>query len=174
VIRAATPADAAALVEVYSPYVVDTVATFEEVPPDEAEMRARIAAGHVWLVAEAGGSVVGFAYGGPHRSRPAYRWSVEVSVYLAPHAGGRGLGRELYGALLPVLTRLGYVSAFAGITLPNAASVGLHEAMGFVPVGVYQRAGYKHGAWHDVGWWQYALQVAPLRPAEPMPWDGTL
>ena len=173
-IRGATVADAAAVAEVYAQYVLDTVVSFEEQPPTAGEMADRIAGEHVWLVAELAGQVVGFAYGAPHRARPAYRWSVEVSVYLAPQATGRGLGRALYGELLPLLGRLGYVSAYAGITLPNAASVGLHEAMGFAPVGVFRDVGFKHGAWHDVGWWQLALQPAPGAPSEPTPWDGIL
>jgi phosphinothricin acetyltransferase len=174
VIRGATPADGAAVAAVYAPYVLESVVSFEEQPPTADEMTERIAGGHVWLVAELAGQVVAFAYGGPHRSRPAYRWSVEVSVYVASHATGRGLGRELYGQLLPLLGRLGYVSAYAGITLPNAASVGLHQAMGFVPAGVFRSVGHKHGSWHDVGWWQLALQLPPQSPVEPLPWDGTL
>jgi L-amino acid N-acyltransferase YncA len=150
------------------------VVSFEEVPPSVAEVADTIAASHAWLVAEAGGEVVGFAYGGPHRARAAYRWSVDVSVYLAAHATGRGLGRALYGELLPLLSQLGYVSAFAGITLPNAASVGLHEALGFTPVGVYRNVGFKHGAWRDVGWWEYRLREATAAPVEPCPWDGSL
>ena len=173
-IRAATVADAAAVAAVYAPYVLETVASFEAEPPTPEEMAERIAGGHVWLVAELAGQVVGFAYGGPHRARPAYRWSVEVSVYLAPQATGRGLGRALYGELLPLLGRLGYVSAYAGITLPNAASVGLHEAMGFTAVGAFVDVGFKHGEWHDVGWWQLALQPPPQDPAEPRPWGGKL
>ena len=172
-IRAATPADGAAVASVYAPYVRDSVASFEDVPPTSDEMAARIRGSHVWLVAELAGHVVGFAYGGPHRARAAYRWSVEVSVYVASSATGRGLGRSLYGELLPLLGRLGYVTAFAGITLPNAASVGLHEAMGFTPVGVFGHVGFKHGAWHDVGWWQYSLGTPSQDPAEPRSWDGT-
>ena len=173
-IRAAAPADAAAVAAVYSPYVLDTVASFEDMPPTAAEMAARIRGGHVWLVTELAGEVVGFAYGGPHRARAAYRWSVEVSVYVAASATGRGLGRALYDELLPLLGRLGYVTAFAGITLPNAASVGLHEAMGFTPVGVFGNVGFKHGAWHGVGWWEYPLRTPSQDPAEPRSWDGTL
>jgi phosphinothricin acetyltransferase len=175
VIRGATTADGAAVAAVYAPYVLESVVSFEEQPPNGDEMAERIAGGHLWLVAELAGQVVGFAYGGPHRSRPAYRWSVEVSVYLAAHATGRGLGRALYGELLPLLGRLGYVSAYAGITLPNAASVGLHEAMGFTPVGVFKDVGFKHGAWHDVGWWWLGLQQQPpAQPAPPRGWQGEL
>jgi phosphinothricin acetyltransferase len=174
VIRGATVADGAAVAAVYAPYVLDTAVSFEQEAPTGPEMAERIAGGHVWLVAELAGQVVGFAYGGPHRARRAYRWSTEVSVYLAAHATGRGLGRGLYGELLPLLGRLGYANAFAAITLPNAASVGLHEAMGFAPVGVFKDVGYKFGTWHDVGWWQLALQPDLNNPAEPRLWDGSL
>ena len=95
-------------------------------------------------------------------------------MYLAASARGRGLGRELYAALLPVVTRLGYVRAYAGVTLPNDASVGLHEAVGFTSVGVYREAGFKLGEWRDVGWWQLSLQSQPQDPDDPLPWDGEL
>ena len=173
-IRAAGPSDAAGIAAVYSPYVVGTVVSFEEVPPAAEEMASRMTPGLPWLVATEGDEVVGFAYASPHRSRAAYRWAVDVSVYLDASVHGRGLGRGLYAALLPVVTRLGYVRAFAGITLPNEASVGLHEAMGFTPVGVYRDVGFKLGSWRDVGWYQLALLPSPPDPAEPRPWDGQL
>jgi phosphinothricin acetyltransferase len=173
VIRAAVPGDAAAVAAVYAPYVLDTCVSFEEAAPTAAEMGGRMATGLPWLVADLDG-VCGFAYASPHRSRAAYRWSVDVSVYLAPAACGRGLGRALYGKLLPLLTGLGYVSAYAGITLPNAASVGLHEAMGFAPVGVFRDVGFKHGRWHDVGWWHVRLVEPPVVPGEPVRGDVTL
>lgn len=176
-IRAAGPADAEAVAAVYEPYVRETAVTFEEVPPTPGETAARMATGLPWLVADDDG-VLGFAYAAPHRTRAAYRWSVDVSVYLAPAGRGRGLGAALYGGLLPLLGRLGYASAYAGIALPNEASVRLHERLGFVPVGVYRDVGFKLGRWHDVGWWQRSLrgpgQAPPERPAEPRAWDGTL
>lgn len=172
-IRAARPGDAAAVAAVYAPYVRDTCISFEEVAPTATELGERMASGLPWLVADQGG-VVGFAYASHHRSRAAYRWSVDVSVYLEPASRGRGLGRALYGELLPLLADLGYVSAYAGVTLPNDASVGLHEAVGFGPVGVYRDVGFKQGRWHDVGWWHFPLVAPPASPAEPTPWDGTL
>jgi L-amino acid N-acyltransferase YncA len=173
VIRPATHDDAAAIASVYGPYVVGTVASFEEVPPTTDEVAARMDLRLPWLVADVEG-VVGYAYAGPHHGRAGYRWAVNVSVYLAAEARGRGLGRALYEALLPVLGRLGYVHAFAGIALPNDASVGLHEAVGFLPIGVYRSVGFKFGAWHDVGWWQLQLAEPPAHPAEPSVWDGRL
>lgn len=169
-IRAATPADAEAVAAVYAPYVHSSVASFEEVPPTGQEMARRMATGLPWLVADLGG-VVGYAYAGPHHVRPAYRWSVDVSVYVAASHSRQGVGRALYGELLPLLRQLGYVNAYAGVTLPNAASVALHESVGFTPVGVYRRVGFKLGAWHDVGWWELALTERPESPAPPRTWE---
>jgi phosphinothricin acetyltransferase len=120
-----------------------------------------------WLVSERDGALVGYAYGSVHRTRAAYRWSVDVSVYVDRSVHRAGIGRALYAELLETLTRLGYYNAFAGITLPNAASVGLHEAMGFRPVGIYRNVGHKFGRWHDVGWWQLPLREPSPDPAEP-------
>jgi phosphinothricin acetyltransferase len=152
--------------------VRDTVISFETEPPDAADMGRRIAAvgeRFPWLVASDASGMLGYAYAGEHRSRAAYRWDVDVAVYLDPRAHRRGIGRALYRRLFALLRLQGYVNAYAGIALPNAASVGLHEAMGFVPVGVYKGVGYKQGAWHDVGWWGLLLQPAPPSPAEPIP-----
>ncbi len=156
-IRDATPDDAAACAAVYAPYVADTAITFETEAPGPAGMRDRIAAAHVWLVAEHAGRVVGYAYGGEHKSRAAYRWSCEVSVYLETGLRRSGTGRALYEALFERLVALGLRMAVAGITLPNDASEGLHRSLGFEPVGVFRRIGWKHGAWHDVAWTQRAL-----------------
>ena len=172
-IRAADIADAPACAAVYAPYVEGSVISFEEVPPDAAAMAGRMLDQPrlPWLVAARGGDVVGYAYASRHRPRRAYRWSVEVSVYLRESEHGRGTGRALYAELLEVVGSLGYVRALAGITLPNAASVRLHEAMGFTPLGVFTGVGYKQGRWHDVGWWQLTLGDPPDSPAEPRPWS---
>lgn len=166
-IREATSADAAGCAAVYRPYVTDTAVSFELEPPSPAEMAARIAAAYAWLVAEQHGEVVGYAYGGPFRSRPAYRWTCEVSVYLAGPACGHGLGRALYTALFPRLAARGLRTATAATTLPNDASVALHRKLGFETVGTFRRVGWKLGAWHDVLWLQRALvppEVAGLPP----------
>jgi L-amino acid N-acyltransferase YncA len=138
--------------------VTDSVVSFELEPPDEQEMARRIGASHAWLVAEDGGQVVGYAYGGTHRTRAAYRWTAEVAIYLAASRHGRGLGRELYGALFGVLGDQGLRLLCAGLTLPNPASDRLHRGMGFEEVGVFHRIGWKHGAWHDVGWYELDLR----------------
>jgi phosphinothricin acetyltransferase len=161
-VRPATSADAAAI-----------AATFEVDPPDETEFARRMSARPrlPWFVAESAGVVLGFAYAARHRERAAYRWAVDVSVYLGTDAQGRGIGRSLYQQLLPAVASLGYVSAFAGIALPNAASVGFHEALGFSLVGIYRDVGYKLGRWRDVGWYQLRLvDPLPAEPVEPREW----
>lgn len=170
-VRAATPADGGACASIYAPYVIDTAITFETDPPSDDEMAQRIEAAshrHAWLVLEVGGSVVGYAYGGRLQPRPAYRWSCEVSVYLELGRRRTGGGRALYAALLERLSARGYRMAAAGMTIPNDASEGLHRAMGFQPVGVYRRIGYKHGAWHDVAWMQRRLASGNDPPSEPL------
>jgi L-amino acid N-acyltransferase YncA len=173
VARSARPDDAAACAAIYRPYVADHAISFEEDPPTAEEMGARIArvrATHPWLVAERSGEVAGFAYAGPHRLRAAYRWAAEVAVYVSQDHLREGVGRELYEDLFERLRAQGMRLACAGVTLPNDASVGLHEALGFTPVGVFRKIGWKAGAWHDVGWWQ--LELLPQdgeAPPEPLP-----
>ena len=171
-VRVARARDAAAVAAIYAPIVRDTFISFETQAPDAAEMSRRIGstlATHPWLVAEsADGEVLGYAYASKHQERGAYRWSVNVTAYLAEPARGQGLGRRLYGVLLPLLRRQGFHSAFAGIALPNASSVSLHEAVGFEVLGVYRDVGFKLGAWRDVGWWSLALSQDDAPPAEPV------
>ena len=159
-LRLATPNDAAAVQRIYAPFVEVTAVSFEDTPPTPAEMRDRIASklpDYPWLVAEDESGVVGYAYAGPFASRAAYRWAVECSVYVAPDAHRSGVGSGLYTALLDLLARQGYRTAYAGTTVPNEASAGLHRSAGFTPVGTFEDAGYKRGAWHDVQWWQRGL-----------------
>lgn len=159
-IRHATDRDGSACAAIYAPYVADTVITFEDVPPTGAEMAERIAAAnrsHAWLVATDGDEIVGYAYGGTWKARAAYRFTCEVSIYLATGRRRSGTGRALYGALFDVLACRGFVVAVAGMTLPNDASVGLHRAMGFEHVGTHRAVGWKHDAWHDVAWTQRRL-----------------
>lgn len=159
-IRDAATADAAEIQAIYAPIVATTAISFESDVPSVAEMARRIAATqetHVYLAAERDGALMGYAYSSQHRTRAAYRSSVDVTVYVSESARGLGVGKALYGALLPRTAARGFHAAFAGITLPNAGSVALHEAMGFAHVGVYREVGYKLGAWRDVGWWQRLL-----------------
>jgi len=172
-IRLATPDDAADITAIYAPIVANTVISFELEPPTEAEMRDRIVGTlqrFPWLVSvDAQGRVNGYVYASKHRERAAYQWSVDTTAYIREDARGQGLGKALYAELFRRLAELGYFQAFAGIALPNAASVRLHESVGFEPVGVYRNVGFKHGRWHDVGRWQRALQplTAPSAPRLP-------
>jgi phosphinothricin acetyltransferase len=159
-IRDATDDDAAACAAIYAPYVAGTTVSFETEPPSAEEMGRRIAGAlqtHAWLVLEDDGAVVGYAYGGRYRARPAWQWACEVSVYIDRDRRRRGGGRALYDALLRRLADRGYRTAVAGMTLPNEASVGLHRAMGFETVGVHRRIGWKFGRWHDVAFAQRSL-----------------
>jgi L-amino acid N-acyltransferase YncA len=165
-IRDASAADAEALLAIYRPFVTDTAVSFELEPPSVEEFAQRILAAQsnwAWLVAHRAGVVAGYAYATSFRQRAAYKWSVEVSAYLDPAFRGQGVGRALYQQLISILVAKGYCTAYAGVTLPNEASVRFHEALGFTAVGVFRRAGRKFGAWHDVSWWQLALQNEPLR-----------
>lgn len=172
-IRVADPdRDGDSVAEIYRPAVESSIATFEEIPPAPDEMASRMRATlrwSPWLVAEeaAGGPVVGYAYAARHRERPGYRWSVDVSAYVAPPARGQGVGRQLYDALLPILGRQGFVNLYAGIALPNPASVALHEGIGMRRIGVYEQVGFKFGAWHDVAWYGTQIGDRSGRPAEP-------
>lgn len=171
-IRMATPEDASQMLDIYNPVVRNTPISFEVEPPTEQEFRQRIAdtLQHLpWLVCEFEGRIAGYAYATPFRSRSGYRWSVEVSVYVAEHFRRRGVASALYTALLEGLRILGYFNAYAGISLPNAASVRAHERMGFRPVGAFLSAGFKLGEWHDVGFWRLTLQPHAADPSEPRP-----
>lgn len=157
-IRAAAPdRDSAVCAAIYAPSVTDSVTSFEEVAPSARELAARIRAAHVWLVAEVDGDVVGYAYGSTHRERAAYRWAADVSIYLDAGHRRAGIARALYTELFARLRAVGIRMLCAGVTLPNPASCGLHEALGFTPVGTYRRIGYKFGAWQDVRWYQLEL-----------------
>jgi phosphinothricin acetyltransferase len=171
-IRRVELADAPAIREIYAPFVSDSATSFELVVPDLAEIGRRIEAQrdrYPWLVFERGRRILGYAYASSHRARWAYQWSVEVSVYVHPEAHRYGVGRALYTALFGLLRRQGYVNAYAGITLPNPSSVGLHESLGFVPIGVFQRIGFKFDRWHDVAWQHLPLVETPQSVSEPRP-----
>jgi phosphinothricin acetyltransferase len=172
IIRFATPEDAQGAREIYAPYCsLDSAVSFEIVPPSVDEMRGRISRTlerFPWLVCQRGDLICGYVYAGPHRERAAYQWSVEVTAYIHPAHHRLGLARAMYGALFQLLVAQGYVTAYAGITLPNPASVGLHEKMGFEPVGIYKSVGFKCGSWHDVGWWRLLLQPPPQQPSPPL------
>jgi len=164
--------DAAACAAIYAPYVRDTPISLEERVPTTEEIAARIETTtqtHPWLVAEDETGLLGYAYATRHRERACYRWATDVTVYVTPGRQRGGVGRALYTTLFNLLAGQGFRVACAGITLPNQASVGLHEALGFRPVGVYRNIGWKFDAWHDVGWWQLELggEDPPGEPVKP-------
>jgi len=170
-VRLAGPADAAAIAAIYRPYVEGTHISFEEVAPGADEIARRMASpAHPWLVAEEDGRIIGYASTSPMRNRAAYRWSVETGIYLAPDAQGRGLGRRLLEEHLNLLEQQGFVTAIAGIALPNEASIALHEKLGFVQAGTERGVGFKLGKWVDVGRWQRDLAARTDRPGEPLPY----
>lgn len=160
-VRAATPADAAAVADIYNYYVAHTVVTFEEQPVSAGDMAARIAEvqgiGLPWLVGELDGAVTGYCYATRWKVRSAYRHSVETTIYLKDGAGGRGIGKVLYSALLPILRTGGIHAVIGGVALPNEASVALHEKLGFEQVARFRQVGLKHGRWVDVAYWQLVL-----------------
>ena len=172
-VRLADSGDAAAIAAIYAPFVTGSPVSFETDPPTEAVMRGRIEAGagmHPWLVAvDEADRILGYAYGSAFRPRPAYRFAVETSVYVARDAQRRGIGARLSGALLPLLEAQGFTQAIAAITLPNPSSIRLHEAHGFTEAGTYRQVGYKLGQWLSVGLWQRALAPLTERPEEPKP-----
>ena len=169
-IRLASAQDTGQIQAIYSPIVSQTAISFETEPPTVDEMQRRIKntlENLPWLVCAQGEKILGYAYAGQHRARAAYRWSVDVSVYIHPQARRRGIGHGLYCSLFKILTLQGFYNAYAGIALPNPASVGLHESLGFKPIGIYNAVGYKLGAWHDVGWWHLPLRSKSIPPDEP-------
>lgn len=175
-LRVASVQDAASCLAIYRPHVETGTTSFETVVPTKSEFTSRIETllpRFPWLIAEAETGVLGYAYAGPHRARQAYQWCAEVSVYVRPEAHRKGVARCLYEALFEHLRRQNYVNAFAGVTLPNDASVAFHTSMGFESVGIYRGIGFKFGAWRDVGWWQKRLAhpAEPAQPASPIPFS---
>ena len=172
IVRLASDADAEAIAGIYAPYVRDTAISFETEPPSVDEMRGRVRAVLTWapwLVCERDGRVVGYAYAARFHARAAYQWTVEVTVYVDSAVHRSGVGRALYGMLLDALRLQGFRTAVGIIALPNAPSVALHERLGFRNVGVALETGFKHGCWHDIGWWQLELQRFADPPAPPRP-----
>ena len=164
-IRPATPVDAAAMAAIYNPYVLDSTISFEEEAVSVEDMVARLAKveehGLPWLVVELHGELLGYAYATRWRVRHAYRYAVETSVYFAPEARGQGLGGRLYRSLLQQLRSLGLHLAIAGIALPNAASVALHQSLGFEQAATFHQVGWKAERWLDVGYWELRLNEGP-------------
>jgi len=170
-IRLAIERDAEQMLAIYAPVVEGTTISFELTPPDAAEFRSRIRAvleRAPWLVCDDGGRVTGYAYASQFRARPAYRFTMESTVYVHADHRRRGIGRALYTALFNCLRSQGFLGVIGGITLPNAASVALHESMGMRRVGSFEKCGFKFGAWHDVGFWEMELAPRTAEPREPL------
>jgi phosphinothricin acetyltransferase len=171
-IRPATAADAAQMLAIYAPYISDTAVTFETATPTLAEFTARVVDGsqtHPWLVAVDADTVLGYAYASVFRSREAYQWAADCSIYVHPDHRRHNVATALYTSLFACLRLQGYFRVHAGVTLPNLPSVALHTRMGFTPVGTYADVGYKLGAWHSVWWCALALQSPTDAPLSPRP-----
>lgn len=169
-IRIAKPEDATAIAAIYAPYVRETAITFEIEPPSTEDYTRRIDAcllTHPWLVAHSGGLITGYVYAGRFSGRAAYDWSAEITAYLDRDFHRQGIGKRLYAALIGLLREQGHHALYAGITLPNDASVGLHRAIGMAEIGVYREAGFKTGCWHDVGW--FGMTISPSLPPKTAP-----
>ena len=173
-IRLAQTTDAASIATIYAPYVLESHASFELEAPSPETMLERMASSPLlpWLVYEEAGRVIAYAYASQYHQRSAYAWNASVSIYVADDQRRRGLGRKLLITLCDLLHRQGYRYARATISLPNNASVALHESLGFVVLCIIPEAGYKNGSWHHVGWWRLALCPTPAdnNPPKPQPY----
>lgn len=174
-LRPVERADAAQIAEIYEPIVRETTISFELEPPGEEEIWRRVEATTAqfpWLVAEIQGRVLAYAYASVFRSRPAYRFGCESTIYVAAEARGTGVAQSLYTALLAVLKTQGFAMVYAGISLPNEPSVRFHESMGFSRVGTFRRAGWKLGRWSDAVFYQRELTPEADPQADPIPWPA--
>ena len=172
ILRMARESDGDAVSAIYRPWVENTAVSFELEAPSAEEMarRIRVSSSYApWLICEGTGGVWGYAYASRHRDRAAYQWSVDVAVYVHEQRRRNGVGRALYRSLFTLLRLQGFIAAHAGITLPNPASIGLHESLGFERIATYPAVGFKLGSWHDVGWWQLRLRETPRDPPPPLP-----
>ena len=176
-IRLARLEDAPACLEIYTPVVLETAISFELTPPTAGELSSRMAdvlSFAPWLVCQNGDRTAGYAYASRFRARPAYQWSVEVTVYVGSQWRKNGIAAALYKNLLDCLRAQGFVNAYAIITLPNPGSVALHEKLGFGRIGILESAGYKLDQWHDLGWWHLRLMEPAPDPAPPLPLEKVL
>jgi len=170
-IRLATLHDTEQILGIYSPYILTTNISFETIVPSIEKMKSRIESvlvNNPWIVLEEGSCILGYAYASMHRERDAYKWAVDISVYVRQDCKGKGIGKALYSTLIFILKLQGYYNVYAGICLPNDSSVGIHEYFGFRKIAHYNNVGYKFGQWHDVGWWEMILEPHKPAPSEPL------
>lgn len=170
-IRIATIGDAAGMLEIYAPFILNSGITQETDVPSVNDFQNRIESTLIqrpWLVCEMNGEIAGYAYAGKHRDRRGYQWCVESSLYVSEKYFGSGVAHALYSALFEILKLQGFVNAYAVITLPNDRSTAFHEKFGFYYFTTYEKIGYKLGQWHDVGWWQYDVNPHTIDPADPI------
>ncbi|MBK9247554.1 MAG: N-acetyltransferase [Ignavibacteria bacterium] len=169
-IRLISESDTESVLAVYAPFILNSDVTFEYEVPTVVEFAERISSHTVefpWLVCLSGDCIVGYAYAGKHRTRAAYQWSPELTVYLSEDVQGKGIARILYETLFAILKLQGYYTVFAGVTMPNTNSEGLHKAMGFEEIGIFKKVGFKHGKWHDTKWFQLHLSEYTSSPHIP-------
>lgn len=169
-IRLATIDDTKQILEIYTPYVEATSISFETIVPSIEEMETRIKhtlENNPWIVFEEDKCILGYAYASKHRERAAYKWAVDASIYVRQDCREKGIGKALYTALISILKLQEYCNVYAGICLPNEASVGIHEYFGFKKIAQYNKVGNKFNKWHDVGWWELFLKQHEDKPGEP-------
>ena len=173
-VRVARSDDCEQMLGIYAPIIEESATSFEYQVPSTAEFWDRVEKTLIkfpWLVCSHGQRLVGYAYAGAHRSRKAYQWSVELSVYIDSDYHRMGIAKILYQNLFAVLQLQGFYTALAGISLPNPSSVKFHEALGFTAVGIYQNIGYKFGQWHSTGWWERPLRSYTEDAKDPIPFS---
>lgn len=169
-IRLISENDAREVLDIYKPFVINTIISFEYEAPSVDEFLQRIQNNileYPWLVCQHGNKIIGYAYASKHRQRKAYQWSCESTVYLAPEFQNKGIARILYKTLFSILKMQGYFNVYAGISLPNQKSVGFHQSFGFKKIGIYKKTGFKFGKWHDVAWFYFHLEKHIGNPPEP-------
>lgn len=174
-IKVATKDDAAGMLDIYTPFILNSGVTQETEVPTVEDFQERILsnlAERPWLVCEINNEIAGYAYGGRHRDRKGYQWCTEPSVYILEKYFGLGVANALYAALFAILKLQGYVNAYAVITLPNERSVAFHKKFGFEYLTTYKKIGYKLGQWHDVGWMQYEINPHRKDPMDPVKLSG--
>jgi len=170
-VRLVTEEDAAQIREIYSPNILDNAISFETEVPSIEEMTTRIKTflqKYPWIVCVIDGKIAGYVYASKHRDREAYQWSCECTIYMNNDFKGKGIGRELYQLLFEILKLQEFRNVYGVITLPNQASVAIHESCGFKHFATYENIGYKFGIWHSVGWWKLQINQYNLQPPPPL------